>query len=85
MIRKESMARYGFGIDAMKSVKICACCKEMAHVSQQFCRECGSPLPEENLYQLYVKRHRYCRTCETVVNQNMKYCPECGLRLEETK
>ncbi len=85
LVRKEGMTHYGFGIDAMKSIKVCGHCGEMANVSQLYCKECGSPLSEENLYQLYLKRHRHCEKCKTVVTQSMKYCPECGRRLEETE
>ncbi len=81
-IRRESMKDYGFGIDAMKSIKVCSRCGEMATASQLFCKECGTALPDENLYQLYVKKHRCCEDCGTVVNVKMHYCPDCGQRLE---
>ncbi len=84
-VRKEGMLHYGFGIDAMKSIKVCEKCGEMADVSQQYCKACGAALLDENLYQLYVKRHRHCLMCGTVVNEKMKYCPQCGQRLEAAK
>ncbi len=81
-IRREGMRHYGFGIDAMKSIKICPSCGEMADAAQCFCTECGNGLPDENLYQLYVKKHRQCESCGTVVSKQMHYCPDCGQRLE---
>ncbi len=81
-VRRESMKDYGFGIEAMKSIKVCSHCDQMASASQLFCIECGNRLPVENLYELYVKKHRQCEGCGTVVSKQMHYCPDCGQRLE---
>ena len=51
-----SMEHYGFGTKAMKKVKKCDNCGMMAPASEQFCRECGTRLPEDTLYQFYKGR-----------------------------
>ncbi len=82
-VRKESMLRYGFGIDAMRSVKVCETCGEMADVSQQYCKECGRRLPEHTLYDIYKERHKVCPACDTVLSDGMEYCPQCGTAIEK--
>lgn len=83
-VRRESMQHYGFGIEAMKDIKICSACGEMVSAVRVLC-ECGAPLPELTLYQEYVKRHRQCQGCETIVNQDAHFCPECGMKLPDLK
>lgn len=78
--RRDSMRHYGFGIDAMKNIKICRECVEMVSAERTAC-ECGAPLPEYTLYEEYVKRHRQCDKCKTIVNKDAQFCPNCGSRL----
>ncbi len=81
-IRRQGMRHYGFGIDAMKSIKICGVCGEMKGAGEKIC-ECGALLPEETLYEVYVKRHRHCEECGTIVSKDVRFCPNCGVNLSE--
>jgi len=83
-IRHQSMLQYGFGPEVMKRLKICAQCGVPADLTRHFCRECGSPLPEETLFDLYRLRHRHCEGCGWVPPREGKYCPRCGMLLPET-
>lgn len=81
-LRLESMEQYGFGPKAMKKFKKCESCGAMAPASEQFCRECGTHLPDDTLFEFYKNRHRCCPVCETVLPENTQYCPKCGAKLE---
>lgn len=52
-VKMQSMAEYGFGIEAMKNHKLCKSCGRIAPASRHFCSECGRRLPRENLFQIY--------------------------------
>lgn len=84
-IRHDGMKKYGFGTDVMKTIKVCASCGAMMNVSQKFCKECGTRLPKDNLFESYQKKHKNCFVCGTVVAENTHYCPRCGQRLEEER
>ncbi len=80
-IRRENQIALGFGIDAMKTKKVCTHCGAITDASQQFCCECKSPLPCETVFEAYAKRHRRCNSCGTVAAKDMNYCPLCGKTL----
>ncbi len=80
-IKLENMKQYGFGIEAMKQIKICHKCKNASPTHQQFCTECGHRLPEKNLYDIYKERHKSCPACDTVVADECEYCPQCGEKI----
>ena len=84
IIREENKLELGFGVDVMKMKKICTLCGTVASSSQGYCKECGTPLPEETMYEAYAKRHRRC-ICGVVVSDSMKYCPVCGKLLPPNK
>ena len=67
MLRLENMKQCGFGVEAMKEVKVC--------------RECGSKLPDKTLYDIYKERHTVCPACDTVVASDSDYCPQCGTKI----
>lgn len=83
--RTESMRHLGFGIEAMKMVKICIKCGKMNNVTETVCIDCGTQLHKDNLYEVYIKRHRQCKKCGTVVNNKVQFCPDCGTRFSEHK
>lgn len=79
-------ARYGFGTETMKRLKVCPGCGGVALASAYICPQCGRRLPQQNLFQLYQLRHRLCPVCDTVLSAHMRYCPHCGARQQyETK
>ncbi len=80
-VREESMTHYGFGPHVMQSLKVCRACGKVLPAGEQFCTECGKPLPEKNLYQSYKERHICCRACETVLADSAEYCPQCGEKI----
>ncbi len=77
-VRRENKFELGFGVEVMKTKKICTKCGAAENASQSFCRDCGTPLPEETLFEVYAKRHRRCGACGTVASKDMNYCPLCG-------
>ncbi len=81
-IRLENMKQYGFGIEAMKQIKVCHKCGNTLSASQQFCTACGHRLPEKSLYDMYKERHKTCPACDTVVTNECDYCPQCGKKIE---
>ncbi len=84
-IRLENMKQYGFGVEAMKQIKVCAECGNSSSANQQFCTECGHRLPEKTLYDTYKERHKCCPACDTVVTDESDYCQQCGAKLENNK
>ena len=79
-VKREGMQHYGFGIDAMKEIKICSDCGEMINAKEENCK-CGALLPDETLYEIYVKRHRHCERCGAIVNNDAHFCPDCVVKL----
>ena len=82
MLRLENMKQCGFGVEAMKEVKVCEKCGNPSPVQEVYCRECGSKLPDKTLYDIYKERHTVCPACDTVVASDSDYCPQCGTKLE---
>lgn len=80
--RLASMEHYGFGTEAMKKIKKCDHCGMMAPAWEQFCRECGTRLPDDTLYQFYKSRHTCCPVCEAVLPNEARYCPICGAKIK---
>ena len=84
-IRIENMKRGGFGVDAMKEIRICTGCGNPSPSNEAYCRECGHRLPSKTLYDIYKERHTVCPRCETVVSDSSDYCPQCGTKLKTMK
>lgn len=83
VVRKESKQRYGFGVDKMKEIKVCAHCGTVSSAARLFCPECNKLLPRETVYMQYQKRHRCCKSCGHVVANSMQFCPDCGQKLDQ--
>lgn len=83
--RREGMRRYGFGIQAMRQIKVCRGCGAPARAEQNYCKECGSPLPQRTLYEEYKLRHKVCIHCDIAVPDEAEYCPQCGRKLEQKR
>lgn len=81
-IRHEGMQQYGFGVEVMKSIKVCGSCGAMSDSGYHYCQECGKPLPGESLFERYRHLHRSCQECDTVVPDNTLYCPNCGIKIK---
>ena len=82
-IRLENMKQCGFGVEAMKEVKVCEKCGNPSPLSKAYCRECGSKLPDKTLYDIYKERHNCCPVCDTVLSDGMEYCPQCGTAIKK--
>ncbi len=80
--KQQNLMQFGFGMELMKRTKVCGLCGEKADASQQFCKECGAPLPQETLYDAYKKSCRACPSCEAVVSNDAEYCPRCGGKIK---
>ncbi len=83
VIRKEGKKRYGFGVERMQEIKVCAYCGTVAEEIRIFCPECSKMLPRETVYRQYQKRPRTCRLCGHVVTDKMQFCPDCGEKLDQ--
>lgn len=81
-IRAESMQHYGFGPEAMKRIKVCGQCGASAEAAERYCKDCGSRLPEQTLFDLYKGSHPYCRICNTVIADSAHFCPKCGAKIK---
>ena len=84
-IRLENMKQCGFGVEAMKEVKVCTICGNPSLSSEAYCRECGNKLPDKTLYDIYKERHTVCPVCDTVLASDSDYCPQCGTKVEANK
>lgn len=80
--KQRDLMQFGFGAEMMKHIKVCSACGTKAGAEQQFCRECGTPLPCETLYDTYKKNCRVCPICETIVTKDTEYCPHCGRKVK---
>ncbi len=80
-IRFENMKQYGFGIEAMKKIKVCTRCGNTCTEKNEFCTECGHRLSDKSLYHIYKERHTTCSRCDTVVADGTDYCPQCGEKI----
>ena len=79
-LHPDPMEPYGFGTAVMARWKVCTSCGKMMEQHLRYCGECGAPLPQETMYQLYQKRHKCCPACQIVVPDEAQYCPQCGTR-----
>lgn len=77
----QEIARFGFGPEAMKGMKICGRCGAQSAASARYCANCGEALPVSTLYELYSMGHRHCIGCGAIVPDDARFCPECGASL----
>ena len=84
-LRRENMRECGFGVDAMKEIRICTECGNPSPSTEAFCRECGCRLPDKTMYDIYKERHTVCPACDTVVAKDSEYCPQCGTKVKPPK
>ena len=73
------------GLEAMKRRKVCRVCGRGASAERKACPDCGAPLPNETLYDVYKAMHLYCPCCGEVVTDDAAYCPQCGTALRIPK
>ncbi len=81
-VRLRNMEHFGFGPTVMDRIKICPACGHGEPSENDFCQECGNPLPATTLLDFYKTLHRVCPRCDTVMGDEMLYCPQCGTELE---
>ena len=80
-LRRENMRECGFGVDAMKDIRICTECQNPSPSGEAYCRECGCKLPDKTMYDIYKERHTVCPACDTVIARDSEYCPQCGRKI----
>jgi len=83
-LRREHMKQGGFGVEAMKAIKVCGQCGHPSPGAEAYCRECGCKLSDKTLYDIYKERHLVCSVCDTVMVSDSKYCPQCGNKTPTT-
>lgn len=76
--RQAAREYYGFGIAAVKRIKVCAECGVVCGAAESICAECGAKLPDRNLYEQSVEGKPRCKYCGTVITQEDQFCPYCG-------
>lgn len=85
-MQNERRLRLGFGIDAMKKLRVCSCCGTVADANEIQCHSYGAALPKETLYEFYRARHKQCAHCHAIVSSDASFCPACGRKIPtETK
>lgn len=80
--RQANMILYGFGPEAMKTVKVCQSCGNIMDAKKHFCTCCGKRMSDRTLFALYQQMHPCCPCCGTVAPDDAVYCPKCGANLE---
>lgn len=80
--KSENMKMFGFGYEAMKSIKICKKCGKPASAHRLFCKQCGTFLSGKTLFDCYKEHHKSCRHCNTIVSEQAEYCPKCGIKMK---
>lgn len=77
-IRLESL---GMGPYAMKKLKVCQNCGQVASAWALFCPACRHRLRMKNLFDVYRKMHAGCPHCKTMLASDAQYCPHCGKKV----
>ena len=81
-IRRDSLYRFGFGVDSMMTFTVCASCHSLEARHKIFCSKCRARLPRTSLYDLYRSCHKACPKCGAVLSSRMNHCPHCGVRVK---
>lgn len=82
-MQKERRMRLGFGVGAMKSLKVCSGCGAVSCAKRTKCHACGEALPRETLYDIYKARHKQCAHCHAIVSGDASFCPTCGRKIQK--
>lgn len=72
---------FGMGPYAMKKIKICKKCGQIAGAWSLLCPACKKILSGGTLFDIYKKMHVHCPHCKTVLAADTQYCPHCGKKV----
>ncbi|HCG68418.1 MAG TPA: hypothetical protein DEW22_07050 [Clostridiales bacterium] len=72
---------FGMGPYAMKKLKICKKCGQIAGAWSFFCPACKSIISGGTLFDTYKRMHVHCPHCKTVLASDTQYCPHCGRKV----
>lgn len=72
---------FGMGPYAMKKMKICKKCGQIAGAWSFFCPACKKILSGGTLFDTYRKMHIHCPYCRTMLASDTQYCPHCGRKV----
>ena len=76
-----SLESFGMGPYAMKKIKICQKCGQIAGAKNFFCPACKKILSGGTLFDTYRKMHVSCPYCNTMLAADTQYCPHCGRKV----
>ena len=72
------LGTYGMGPVAMKKIKICSRCGQIAKGTALMCPSCKKLLTRKTLYDEYKMMHFCCLSCDIPLTVDTQYCPHCG-------
>ena len=75
------LGAYGMGPDAMKKVKVCPSCGQVAKHTALVCPSCKRILTRKTLFDEYKMMHFCCPSCDIPVTWDTQYCPSCGRKV----
>ena len=71
----------GMGPVAMKKIKICPRCGQIAKRTALMCPACKKLLTRKTLFDKYKMMHFCCPSCDIPLTGDTQYCPHCGRKV----
>ena len=75
------LGTYGMGPVAMKKIKICPRCGQIAKRTSLLCPACKRLLTRKTLFDEYKMMHSRCPSCDIPLTSDTQYCPHCGRKV----
>lgn len=72
---------YGMGPFAMKKIKVCPRCGQIAKSTSIVCPACKKLLTRKTLFDEYKTMHFCCPSCDIPLTGDTQYCPHCGRKV----
>ncbi|MBQ4564204.1 MAG: zinc ribbon domain-containing protein [Lachnospiraceae bacterium] len=72
---------YGMGPYAMRKIKVCAKCGQIASHRSWVCPSCKRLLTGDTLFRYYKAMHAHCPSCDVLLTKDAQYCPQCGRKV----
>ncbi|MBE6639997.1 MAG: hypothetical protein E7619_00260 [Ruminococcaceae bacterium] len=72
---------FGMGPYAMKKIKICPRCGQIAKRTSLVCYACKKILTRKTLFDEYKMMHFCCPSCDIPLTLDTQYCPHCGRKV----
>ncbi len=75
------LGTYGMGPFAMKKIKVCPHCGQIAKNTSIVCPSCKKLLTRKTLFDEYKMMHFCCPSCKLPLTGDTKYCLHCGRKV----